>query len=236
MIIPALSLLVVSVGHAAPAPVVYDPSWPRVLERFVDERGRVGFAAVKADPADLRAQTDFVAATAPEAVPEGAPRLAYLLNAYNALAMSHAAHSGLMPKSKVRFFFLSRHDVGGRRLSLHALENKVIRPLGDPRVHFALNCMVRGCPRLPREPFSPEILQAQLNRAAVEFFGERRHVQVDEAARVVRFSAILDWYKEDFLAAAPSLISYANRFRESKIPEDFKVEFLPYDWELNSRD
>lgn len=235
MIILSAALLAVSLVHAA-QPVVYDPAWPRVLERFVDERGRVDFPGIKADPAGLRAQTAFVAATAPESVPEGTPRLAYLLNAYNALAMSHAAHSGLKPKSKIRFFFTSRHDFGGRRLSLHALENEVIRPLGDPRAHFALNCMVRGCPRLPREPFSPDTLSAQLNRAAVEFLNEERNVNVDAATRVVRFSSILKWYKEDFLAAAPSLISYANRFRESKIPEDYKVEFLPYDWELNSRD
>ena len=39
-------------------------------------------------------------------------------------------------------------------MSLYTLENDVIRPLGDERVHFALNCMVVSCPRLPRVAFT----------------------------------------------------------------------------------
>jgi len=118
-------------------------------------------------------------------------------------------------------------------MSLHTLENDVIRPLGEPRVHFALNCMVRDCPRLPRAPFAPATLQAQLNAAAQEFLSAPRHVEVDPAARRVRFSAILKGYDEDFLAVAPSLIAYANRYRDEPVPEDWQVEFLDYDWTLN---
>ena len=45
-------------------------------------------------------------------------------------------------------------------MSLYTFENEVIRPLGEPRVHFALNCLVRGCPRLPPTPFVAERLDA----------------------------------------------------------------------------
>ena len=51
----------------------------------------------------------------------------------------------------------------------------------------------------------------------------------------VRFSAILDWYEEDFLAVAPSLIAYANRYRDEPIPEHWEVGFLDYDWTLNAK-
>ena len=37
----------------------------------------------------------------------------------------------------------------------------------------------------------------------------------------------------DFLKKAPSLIAYANRYREAKIPDSYRVEFIPYDWTLN---
>jgi len=225
--------LALAAGLAAPA--AYHPGWEAALRRWVDDLGRVDFNAIREDPDGLRGQVAHVAETSPESFKSRDGKLAFLINAYNALAMSHAARSGILPASKVRFFYLSRHEVGGRKISLHKLENDVIRPLGEPKIHFVLNCMVRGCPRLPQEPFHPETIQPQLNKAAVEFLGSERHVQVDDAGRKVRLSSILKWYKDDFLAQAPSLLEYVNRYREKKIPLDYEVEFLPYDWTLNQR-
>lgn len=34
---------------------------------------------------------------------------------------------------------------------------------------------------------------------------------------------------------APSLIAFVNRYREKMIPEGWKVEFIPYDWQLNTQ-
>src|SRR5207244_3249710 len=106
--------------------------------------------------------------------------------------------------------------IGGKAMSLNTLETKVVRPMGDPRVHFALNCMVRGCPRLPREPFEASKLEGQLDAAAKLFFNEDRNVQLLPEKQAVRFSDILRFYTEDFLKQAPSLTAYANRYRESK--------------------
>jgi hypothetical protein len=95
--------------------------------------------------------------------------------------------------------------------------------------------MVRSCPRLPREPFEASRLHDQLEREARGFFNDPRHVQVDPPLRVVRLSSILRFYREDFLAQAPSLIVYGNRYREEPIPEDYAVRFIPYDWTLHQR-
>lgn len=241
-------LLVVSCMRVRPPqpPVVvpttdtspYDP-WRRTLERAVDEQGRIDFRAVAADPADLDAFVGWIATVSPERdrarFPTAADRLAYYLNAYNALAMYAVLHSGRLPKDRIRFFLLTGLDVGRRPTSLYTLENDVIRPLGEPRLHFALNCMVRSCPRLPRQPFEAAQLDAQLDRAAREFLNEERNVQLDPAARRVRLSSILKWYKKDFLATQPSLIAYVNQYRDAgrQIPADYDVAFLPYDWRLN---
>ena len=95
--------------------------------------------------------------------------------------------------------------------------------------------MVRGCPRLPREPFEGARLEAQLETAARLFFAEERNVRLDPAAKTVHFSEILRFYTKDFLAKAPSLIPYANLYRDDPIPADWRVEFIPYDWTLNSQ-
>lgn len=226
---------------ATPRPAIQSVSspegaWGAVLAASVDDRGRIDFAGVAREPANLDAYVAWLAASATPT--ERPAKIAYLLNAYNALAMYNAVRSGIPPEldsRKVKFFYRDRFELGGRRISLYALENQEIRPLGDPRVHFALNCMARSCPRLPKEPFRAETLEADLDRLAREFLNDPRNAAVDPAAKVVRFSEILKFYTEDFRKAAPSLVAYANRYRAEKIPEDYRVEFIPYDWTLNKQ-
>ena len=90
-----------------------------------------------------------------------------------------------------------------------------------------------GCPRLPREPFLPEKLNEQLDREARLFYNEARNVQVIEGAKLLRLSEILDFYTADFLAKAPSLAVYVNRYRRVPVPENYTVEFIAYDWTIN---
>jgi hypothetical protein len=225
---------------APPSPAA-GAAWSEVLSRFVDDRGRIDFQGIARDPAPLERYAAFLAATGPTSTPAAFPRraevLAYWLNAYNALAMYGVIRAGIpttLEPVKVRFFYRNRFRLDGRSLSLHALENGIVRPMGDPRIHFALNCMVRGCPRLPREPFEAARLDAQLDAAARLFVSEERNVRQDPAAKKVFLSAIFDFYTKDFLATSDSLVAYVNLYREDPIPADCKVEFLPYDWNLNT--
>jgi len=219
-----------------------EKAWASHLSRFVDEKGRMDYAGMANDPGDLETYLAYIARVAPKSQPEMFPtteaRLAFCINAYNALAMYNVLRSN--PPSdlnavKVTFFYKNRFELGGRYISLYALENQVIRPMGDPRVHVALNCMARGCPRLPREPFAPAELDRQLDRQAREFFNETRNVELSPEKQTVRFSQILQFYTGDFLKKAPTLIAYANMYRDEKIPADWKVDFIPYDWVLNKQ-
>ncbi len=215
-------------------------AWTRVLERRVDDRGRVDFAGLEGDRADLERFVAWVYAVGPNNRPElFATReevLAYHINAYNALAMYSVLAAGrprsLSEYGLVRFFYLRRVTVGGEAISLYRYENDVIRPMGEERVHFVLNCMAVSCPRLPRKPFRAATLDTALEAEARNFFGESRNVFVDPARRVVRLSAILEFYPADFLAKAPGLIEYTNRYRAASIPPNYAVEFIPYDWSV----
>jgi hypothetical protein len=217
-----------------------DRAWAAHLRRFVDEKGRMDFAGMAESPADLETYLAWAATTGPESSPSLFPtlqdELAYYINTYNALAMYDVVKSGFPPdlyRVRVTFFYKNRFEVAGRFISLYALENQVIRPKGDPRVHVALNCMARGCPRLPRESFEGAKLDSQLDAQAREFFNEARNVELLGERQTVRFSEILRFYPEDFLKKAPSLIAYANLYRSEKIPEGWRVEYIPYDWTLN---
>ena len=219
-------------------------AWARVLDAYVDERGRVDFAGLAAGSDDLRAYVDYIAAVSPRSTPDAFAtadaELAYYLNSYNALAMYNVIDTGI-PQSlafffrKFTFFYWNEFNIGGEKISLYRYENDVIRRLGDPRVHFALNCMSVSCPQLPRVPFTANSVQRQLEAETRRFFAEARNIRVDHARQTVEVSAILDFYTEDFLANDPSLIAYINRYRDDQIPNRYTVEFIDYDWTINSR-
>jgi hypothetical protein len=249
----ALGLLsLISITTAAPALDAattalsigeWEAIWTKVLTRYVDDSGHIDFDSLRRDHVDLDRVVAFVAAVDPASQPQRFPdkhsRLAFYINAYNALAMYGVVQAGV-PESlggltKFTFFYLRTFIVGGKSVSLHKFENDVIRPLGEERVHFALNCMVVSCPRLPRVAFSAGALDGQLDAAARQFIGATRNVWIDHAKREVWLSAIFDFYTEDFLAHAPSLIAYVNRHRAEQIPADFKVRFLAYNWTVNHR-
>jgi Protein of unknown function, DUF547 len=221
----------------------WEALWSNVLIRNVDDSGRIDFDALTHDHGDLDQVVAFIAAVDPASQPERFPdrqsHLAFYINAYNALAMYGVVQVGV-PESlggltTFTFFYLRTFTVGGKSISLHKFENDDIRPLGEERVHFALNCMVVSCPRLPRMASNATKLDAQLDAAARAFVGETRNVWVDPGKREVWLSGIFDFYTEDFLAHAPSLIAYVNRYRTEQIPADFKVRFLEYHWTVNHR-
>jgi hypothetical protein len=221
----------------------WETAWTKVLTRYVDDSGRIDFDSLRQNHADLDRVVAFIAAVDPDSQPQRFPdkhsRLAFYINAYNALAMYGVVQAGV-PESlsgltKFTFFYLRTFTVGGKSISLYKFENDVIRPLGEERVHFALNCMVVSCPRLPRVAFSAAALDGELDTAARSFVEDSRNVWIEHPKREVWLSAIFDFYTQDFLAHAPSLIAYVNRYRAAQIPADFNVRFLEYHWTVNHR-
>ena len=229
-------------GSGPPSPETARAAWARVLERRVDELGRIDFEGLAGDRADLDLYVAWIAAVSPRSAPEAFPtpdaRLAYYGNAYNALALYNVVRDGApfhLPSDRVRFFDADKLLIGGERLSLHDLGNEVMRPLGDPRIHFAVNGMMKSGPRLAREPLAAERLDAQLDAAAREFLNDKRGVELFPPKRVVRMSMILNWYRKDFLAKAPNLAAYVDRYRPEPIPAGWEIEFIEYDWTLNAQ-
>jgi hypothetical protein len=250
-------------AQLGPPPAVFShDAFDRVLQRYVDEEGRVDYTALAQQPADLDRYYDLLAAYSPDATPALFPsrqhELAYWINAYNGGAMravlqhypiaSVADVDGWLP-GKVGFFLLQRLTFGGATTSLYYLENGVVRErYRDPRVHFALNCASGGCPRLPRTAFNGPELDAQLDREARRFVAEPRNVRVDHAERAVYLSSIFTWYESDFIDWPPlggrpgvTLLDYVllysapEQAAELRRASGYDVRFVPYDWSLNDQ-
>ncbi len=201
--------------------------------------------SLAADRADLDAYVRHVADTPLDTLHGQHEKLAHMINAYNALSMYNVVESGIPVShaglAKVRFFVLRKLTVGGVQTSLFDFENHVIRPfartIGEPRIHFALNCSAVACPVLPRTPFRSATLDAELESEARAFFARPENFRVDAAARSVWLSEILEFYPEDFVPAfGRNLIDFANRYAPQAAPVDWEVRFTPYDWTVaNSR-
>ena len=209
--------------------------YARVLQTYVNERGEVDFPALQKQPGDLYNYIAYVAQYPANSIANPNARLAHYINSYNALSMYNVIASDV-PKThagwaKVRFFYLRELRIGGREMSLYSYENDIIRKLKEPRVHFALNCSAISCPILPKIPFSAADLYQALDRETRKFFSENRNLRIDHSLKTVYLSELLDFYTEDFISEeTPSLIAYVNLYSPEKIPEDYAIDFIPYDW------
>jgi hypothetical protein len=213
-------------------------AWDRMLRAHVVD-GSVDYDAIAADPS-FPAVVDAIAAADVSDQPRQV-QLAFHINAYNVLAV-RGILDGSSPRSafgKLRYFFRDKYLVAGEELSLHAYEHQRILPLGEPRVHFAINCASASCPELRSEAYRPSALDAQLDDAARQFINDpTRNVFHLEDGRA-RLSKIFKWFRDDFEAAAGDVQRYLAPFvdhpevaaalRERRL----KIRYLPYDWSLN---
>ena len=126
--------------------------------------------------------------------------------------------------------------VAGRKLTLDAIENDVIRKeFGDARIHFAVNCASIGCPPLAIFAYSGKLLDAQLNENTQRALNDPNWVEITEDKILV--TKIFDWYKGDFETDAGSVRKFIAKFRpadQQKIFDDSrKIETMDYNWNLN---
>lgn len=237
-----------SIASELPAKHTSDPLllWTTVLENFVDQQGRTDFKALQASGDTLRHLTNYLATHGPQSNPaqfqSEAAQLAFHINAYNALAMQAVIDKDISKGfnsvfKRLRFFRWHTIRVDGKEMSLHDYENDVIRSFNEPRIHFVLNCMVRDCPRLPQRAFQAEQLESQLEQATQEFFNKRKHLYINAATSTVYVSEILSFYTKDFVSSGETqaLAQYINRYRDVRIPDNYSIEFIPYDWTINQQ-
>src|SRR2546423_624733 len=208
----------------------------RLLGKYVTSGG-VKYAEWKNNAADVQALQTVVDGIAKESVSglDKRQQVAFYLNAYNAWILHEAL--GKYPTKSVKdtffsFFTGKRITVAGQQTSFKALEDDVIRKLGEPRVHFALNCASRSCPPLNREAFSGPKLEEQFEKLAKGYVNSEPGVNSNAATKSAELSKIFDWYKDDFKADGGA-IAFINKRRSTPIPAEAKVSFQDYDWGLN---
>jgi len=232
-------------GSGSPASAFY----ARFLERYLvtdtpDGIHRLRYGAVTAE--DRAALEAWVAAEAQRG-PRGLARnaqFAYWANLYNALTVARVLKaypvSSILDLKRWPWSFGPWDDdlitVQGISLSLNAIEHRILRPLfAEPRVHFALNCASLGCPNLLPEPFTGDVLEADLQGALEAHLAHPRGIAFEDGQ--LTLSSLFDWYGEDFPQGREALLAYlASAAPETLGPSlrayDGPIAFR-YDWALN---
>lgn len=235
--------------------------WNGALGRWVVGKS-VSYDAVLRERADLRRFVATLAAIGPSTSParfETEPsRLAYYINAYNALVLFGVIENWpidtvqdvqgwLNPRDGFGFFYGLRFPLDGRTVNLYDLENETIRAFGDARIHAAINCASRSCPPLMGYAFEPPTLDGQLDEVTRRFVSDPMQVEVDHARNEIRLSAIFDWYRVDFeeharrLGRQATVLDFIGAFASEDLratlgrarSDEYEVVFRPYDWLLN---
>ena len=208
-------------------------AWDRLLYEHVRPDGTVDYPGFAGDRPQLDDYLSEMASRVPDPAAPRNRRLAYFINLYNALTVRLILDN--YPLESIRDL---PNPWGGELISLEGkgyslddIEHKVLRKMGEPRIHFALNCASASCPVLQPFAFSEEKLDAQLNWAARAFINdpERNRFQPGLA----RLSSLFNWYRGDFEKASGSLAAFLNTYLDTPLEPGCRIRFLPYDWGLN---
>ncbi|MDT0558511.1 DUF547 domain-containing protein [Ichthyenterobacterium sp. W332] len=207
--------------------------WSELLEKHVSNKGKVNYIGFKRDYKDLKIYI-MMLKMGYSKIDEYSKdnKLAYWINAYNALTIDLILRN--YPVSSIKDIkdpWKQRlWKFGDKWLNLDDIEHKIIRKMGEPRIHFALVCAAVSCPKLYNKAFTAATLDEDLTKLTKEFLADtsKNNIAKDE----LKLSKIFSWFAKDFKENG-SLIDFLNNYTDIKISSKAKKRFNSYNWDLN---
>lgn len=164
-------------------------------------------------------------------------QLAFYINAYNILALKTVADHWPLDSIKDVGSLLSpvwdksAGDIGGKTVTLGEVEHKILRPMGEPRMHMAIVCASVSCPDLRAEPYTAAHLSKQLDEQTQQFLRNTGKGLAVEGDRI-QASKIFDWFEDDF-AGHGGIKGFIRHYRPELADLPIKTS-IDYDWSVNS--
>lgn len=163
-------------------------------------------------------------------------KMAFWINAYNVLTIDLILKEGEQKSIKNLGGALTspwkKHNwtIDGNAYTLHQIEHKILRPMGDARIHFAINCASISCPDLRRESYSASNLNQQLSeQTKLTLKNTKKGLRIEE--NTIYVSKIFSWFKEDF--SDGDIKKWLAQYTDTDASQNLK--FMPYDWSLNKQ-
>jgi hypothetical protein len=203
-----------------------------LLKNNVSSTGNVNYAGLKSNRKALLNYIKALGENLPEDTWSQNEKLAYWMNAYNAMTIDLILRNQPLESIKdIKNPWDQRlWKLGDKYYNLDEIEHQILRKMGDARIHFGINCASFSCPPLLNEAFVPSKVDAQLNVVAKRFINDPSRNMISEHS--IEISNIFKWFSKDFTRDG-SVIDYLNKFSTISISEDAKVRYMDYDWGLN---
>jgi hypothetical protein len=210
----------------------------QVLRAHVRE-GLVDYAAIQTDDR-FQEYIDYLETADPDSLATRDEKLAFWINAYNALAIKGVV-DGLSTGSflaRVRFFSAD-YSLAGRQIDLYDLEHEIIIPFGEPRIHFAIVCASASCPKSESEAYRAATLDQQLERNTRAFINNQSKNKFNKTRKTARISMIFDWFAADFEAHSKTVQQYLAQYVDDRDiattlrNDEYQIWYFRYDWSLN---
>lgn len=217
----------------------------QVLRDHVKD-GAVNYKAIKTDTR-FSQYIAMLQKIDPATLPEQ-HRLAFWINVYNAFTIQYVINKypikSLMNKLSYATgggtFKNKFIEINGKKYSLNDIENDIVRPMGDPRIHFALVCGAKSCPPLRPEAYVGERLGEQMDEQGRIFLGQTNKNRFDFEKKEIYISNIFNWFKDDFKKDGKTELDFISRYLPQEQAQmllanaaTLKVKHTDYDWDLN---
>jgi hypothetical protein len=220
-------------------PVVDHSKWTKLLKDYVTIEGVVNYKGFEVDHFKLDEYLKLLSDNAPGINWSANDEKAFWINAYNAftvkLILDHYPVNSIKDISEGMTMISSSWDlkfftIGGVEFDLNTIEHEIIRTkFPNYRVHFAVNCASKSCPRLRNEAYVGNRLNEQLEDQAKYFINNSFKNKITSSS--TQISSIFSWFSSDF-TSEQTLASILEKYHSEFNPNN-SIEYLPYDWTLN---
>ncbi len=207
-------------------------SWNDLLQKHVSATGTVDYIGFKQDYLVLKLYLGTLSKNIPTENWSKSDVLAYWINVYNAFTVQLILDNYPVKSIKdiknpwdLRFF-----KIGSKWYTLNDVEHRILRKMGDPRIHFGINCASISCPPLVNKAFTAQNVDHELEKLTINFINDTKRNTITPNS--VQLSKIFTWFAKDFKTKG-SLIHFLNKYSRITINSNAKKSFKKYNWSLN---
>lgn len=228
-----LTILLMGIASAVHA------NYAEVLANYVDNNGMVSYAGLSEDRQPL---DDYIQSLENPNTDGWTQQnwIAFWINAYNARTLQVIIDH--YPIENKRWFQPDNSikqipgawdeltaKINGAARTLDEIEHEILRKqYSEPRIHMALVCAAKSCPKLRNEPYIAEKLDAQLADQSRNFLSRPDRFKAD--GNTAYLSPIFKWFVEDFDSVPEFIKTYSG-----KDISDRRIKYQSYDWSLNEQ-
>ena len=205
--------------------------WNGMLEKYVSDDGRVDYRGWLEETDNLDAYINLLQQLPPVETDSKNYKISYWINTYNALTVQLILFN--YPIKSIKDikspWSVKNFIIGQKKYSLGDIEHKILRKMNEPRIHFAINCASKSCPRLWNKAYQEKQLEYQLKKAAELFFKDESKNII--TSNYLKLSRILLWFGKDF-GSKKDKLHFIEKY-SGIILKNPKIDYFSYDWELN---